>query len=119
MHDGVEVFRRALRRNDSELPFDACRFTETCLERFSPHRAVFRMNALVKLFERGDSLCRIEAVQAGVFIGGVGYLSGGAVQSSSACMGQRLRQGQVGFASSKLGCPLNHLQLELISAFAN
>lgn len=50
MHGCVEVFQRALRRNDSELPFDACRFTESCLERFGPPRTVLRMNALPKLF---------------------------------------------------------------------
>jgi hypothetical protein len=33
-------------------------------------------------------------------------------------MGQRLRQGQVGFTSSQLGRPLNHFQLELVSGFA-
>src|SRR6266536_2467495 len=118
MHDCAKVFQRTLRRNDPELPFDACRFTDSFLERFGPPRTILRMNALAKLFERGDSLFRIEAVQAGVFIGGVGYLSGVAVQGSSACMGQPLRLGQVGFASPQLGCPLSHLHLELISGLA-
>ena len=76
------------------------------------------MNALAKLFERGDSLSWIEAVQAGVFIGGVDYLSGDAVQSSSACMRQPLRLGQVSFASPQLGRPLIHLRLKLVPGLA-
>ncbi len=117
MHDCAEVFQRVLGRNDSELSFYSCRFNESLLERFGPPRTVLRMNALAKLFERGNSLFRIETVQTGVFIGGVGYLSGG-VQSSSSCMGQSLRLGQVGFASPQFGCPLRYLRLQLVSGLA-
>ena len=118
MHDRTQVSQRALRRNDPELPFDSCRLLDSSLERFGPPRTILRMNALAKLFERGDSLFWIEAVQAGVFIGGVDYLSGGAVQSSSAGMRQPLRLGQVGFASPQLGRPLIHLHLKLVSGLA-
>ena len=111
-------FSGALRRNDPELKIDVGGFTDSSLERFGEPRTIFRMNALEKLFERWDSLFGIEAVQAGVFIGGVGQLSGGDVQGSSPGMGQPLRLGQVGFASPQFGCPLGHLHLELVSGFA-
>jgi hypothetical protein len=111
MHDCAEVSQRALRGNDSELPFDAYRFSDSLPERFGPPRTILRMNTLAKLCERGDSLFRIEAVQAGVFIGGEGYLSGDAVQSSNAGMGEALRLGQVGFTSPQVGCPLSYLYL--------
>ena len=64
------------------------------LERLGPPRPILRVNALPELFERGDPLLRIEAVQAGVLIGGVDYLSGHAVQGGGAGMRQPLRLGQ-------------------------
>src|SRR3984957_18957275 len=70
------------------------------------------MNPLPELFERGDPLSGIEAVQAGVLIRGMDYLSGHAVQSSSAGMRQPLRLGKVGFASPQLGGPLSHAGLQ-------
>ena len=76
------------------------------------------MNALPELFERGDPLFRIEAVQAGVFIRGVGYLSGHAVQGSGAGMRQPLRLGKVGFAAPQLGGPLSHLDLQHVPGLA-
>ena len=76
------------------------------------------MNAQAKLFERGDSLFGIEAVQAGVLVGGVDYLPGDAVQSGRAGMGQPLRLGQVGFACPQLGGPLGHLHLQLVPGLA-
>ena len=100
MHDRTQVFQRALRQERPVIPlrlFAAC-LDSLFLERFCPARTILRVNALAELFERGDSLFWVEAVQAGVFIGGVGYLSGGAVQGSSACMRQPLRLGQVGLA---------------------
>ena len=112
MRDCVEVLQRAAGRNDSELPFDACRFTDSPLERLGPPRPIFGMNALPERFERGDPLFRIEAVQASVFIRGVGYLSGHAVQGSSTGMRQPLRLGKVGLASPQLGCPLCHRGLQ-------
>ncbi len=99
-------------RNDSELPFDACRFADCPLERLGPPRPVFRVNALPELFERGDPLLRIKAVQARVFVGGVDYLSGHAVQGGGAGMRQPLRLGKVGLASPQLGCPLGHRGLK-------
>src|SRR5580700_1468348 len=112
MRDGVEVFQRAAGRNDPEPPFDACRFADSPLERLGPPRPIYRMNALPELFERGDPLVRIEAVQASVFIRGVGYLSGHAVQRSGTCMREPLRFGKVGLASPQLGGPLSHRGLQ-------
>ena len=118
MHDCTQVSQRTLRRNDPELPFDSCRLFDSALQRFGPSRSILRVNALAKLFERGDSLFRIEAVQAGVLIGGVAYLSGNAVQRCRARMRQPLRLGQVGFASPQLGRPLIHLNLKLVPGLA-
>ncbi len=60
----------------------------------------------------------IEAVQAGVLVGGVDYLPGNAVQSGRAGMGQPLRLGQVGFACPQLGGPLGHVHLQLVPGLA-
>ena len=112
MRDGVEVFQRPSGRNDPEFPFDAYRLPDSPLERLGPPGPIFRMNALPELFEGGDLLFGIEAVQARVFIRGVDYLAGHAVQSSATCMRQPLRLGKVGLASPQLGGPLSHRGLQ-------
>ena len=96
MHDCAEMFQRPPGRHYPEFPFHPYRFTgvRSPALRSSPHDLPGERAA--ELFERGDSLSRIEAVQAGVFIGGMGYLSGRAIQDSRAGMRQPLRFGQVG-----------------------
>jgi hypothetical protein len=114
VHDRAQVSQRAVRRDDPELPFDSRRLLDSFPERFSPPRTILRVNTLPKLVERGHSSFRIEPVQAGVLIGGVDYLSGGAIQGSGAGMRQTLRLGQVGLASPQLGRAPIDLYLKLV-----